>query len=238
MIEALRTLGVGIDEVPGDGEFGPDLLITPGRAARRSSIDCGLAGTVMRFLPPVAALALGPVGFDGDAVRAQARPCAPRSTPCAPSASTSATTAAARCRSPCTAPARSRAASSRSTPPPRASSCRVCCSRRPGSRDGLVLRHTGERLPSLPHIEMTIACLAAPRRRASRSPEPGVWVVAPQADRGRSTSRSSPTCRTPAPFLGAALARRRHGDDRRLAVADHAGRRRAPAHPARSSAPR
>src|SRR5438270_9007572 len=29
-------------------------------------VDCGLAGTVMRFVPPLAALADGPVRFDGD----------------------------------------------------------------------------------------------------------------------------------------------------------------------------
>ena len=29
-------------------------------------MDAGLAGTVMRFLPPVAALATGPVRVDGD----------------------------------------------------------------------------------------------------------------------------------------------------------------------------
>jgi 3-phosphoshikimate 1-carboxyvinyltransferase len=66
MIEALRSLGVLIEEVEGTGAFGPDLLVTPAELEGGSSIDCGLAGTVMRFLPPVAALALGPVSFDGD----------------------------------------------------------------------------------------------------------------------------------------------------------------------------
>jgi 3-phosphoshikimate 1-carboxyvinyltransferase len=37
------------------------------------SVDCGLAGTVMRFVPPAAALADGPVRFDGDP-RARERP--------------------------------------------------------------------------------------------------------------------------------------------------------------------
>jgi len=41
---------------------------------------------------------------------------------------------------------------------------------------GLELRHTGERLPSLPHIEMTIATLAA-RGVIVESPSPGVWRV-------------------------------------------------------------
>jgi 3-phosphoshikimate 1-carboxyvinyltransferase len=36
-------------------------------------VDCGLAGTVMRFVPPLAALAPGPVRFDGDE-RARQRP--------------------------------------------------------------------------------------------------------------------------------------------------------------------
>src|SRR5690554_4520615 len=61
MIAALRSLGVGIEEVDGDGGFGPDLVVTPGELQGGVSIDCGLAGTVMRFLPPLAALALGPV---------------------------------------------------------------------------------------------------------------------------------------------------------------------------------
>jgi 3-phosphoshikimate 1-carboxyvinyltransferase len=38
-----------------------------------ATVDCGLAGTVMRFVPPLAALADGPVRFDGDE-RARLRP--------------------------------------------------------------------------------------------------------------------------------------------------------------------
>ena len=69
MIEALRQLGATITEVPGDGDFGPDLAITPislDAAGARRDIDCGLAGTVMRFVPPVAALRRGVTLFDGD----------------------------------------------------------------------------------------------------------------------------------------------------------------------------
>src|SRR6476646_2276650 len=53
MIEALRRLGATITEVPGDGAYGPDLEISPitgGAAATDTAIDCGLAGTVMRFV--------------------------------------------------------------------------------------------------------------------------------------------------------------------------------------------
>ncbi|MHA7271997.1 3-phosphoshikimate 1-carboxyvinyltransferase [Arthrobacter sp. TMT4-20] len=68
MVEALRALGAEVTEIAGDGAFGPDLLVTPidlsvgGDAA----IDCGLAGTVMRFVPPLAALRQGTTSFDGD----------------------------------------------------------------------------------------------------------------------------------------------------------------------------
>jgi len=69
MIEALRHLGATITEVAGDGAYGPDLRITPmsaGAAAGQAAVDCGLAGTVMRFVPPVAALRRGRTLFDGD----------------------------------------------------------------------------------------------------------------------------------------------------------------------------
>ncbi|HSO92413.1 MAG TPA: 3-phosphoshikimate 1-carboxyvinyltransferase [Arthrobacter sp.] len=79
MIEALRQLGATITEVPGDGGFGPDLAITPisqDAAGDRTGIDCGLAGTVMRFVPPVAALRRGVALFDGDP-HARKRPMGP-----------------------------------------------------------------------------------------------------------------------------------------------------------------
>jgi 3-phosphoshikimate 1-carboxyvinyltransferase len=50
-------------------------LVTPGDLRGPASLDTGLAGTVMRFLPPVAALATGPVHFDGDP-HARTRPMA------------------------------------------------------------------------------------------------------------------------------------------------------------------
>jgi 3-phosphoshikimate 1-carboxyvinyltransferase len=67
MAEALRTLGVGIttheiDDATVDLEVVPHYL----RTERPTTIDVGLAGTVMRFLPPVAALAHGDLAFDGD----------------------------------------------------------------------------------------------------------------------------------------------------------------------------
>ncbi len=71
MIGALRTLGF---DITGDG---PDLMVrgalNPGPGAR---IDCGLAGTVLRFVPPLAALGNAAVVFDGDE-QARSRPITP-----------------------------------------------------------------------------------------------------------------------------------------------------------------
>src|SRR4051812_15783791 len=60
MAAGLRALGVGI---AADGD---DWLVTPGELRGPAVVDAGLAGTVLRFLPPVAALATGPVRLDGD----------------------------------------------------------------------------------------------------------------------------------------------------------------------------
>jgi len=78
MIGALRRLGVQVDEGrAADGSPVPTTLVVtpPQRLRGGTTIDVGLAGTVMRFLPPVAALADGPVAFDGDA-QARQRPMA------------------------------------------------------------------------------------------------------------------------------------------------------------------
>src|SRR3954469_18397396 len=71
MAAGLRALGVGVTD---DGS-GPDAdwLVTPGELRGPAEVDAGLAGTVLRFLPPVAALATGPVRLDGDA-RLRERP--------------------------------------------------------------------------------------------------------------------------------------------------------------------
>jgi 3-phosphoshikimate 1-carboxyvinyltransferase len=60
MAAALRNLGTRIDD------DGADWQVTPGPLRGPAEVDAGLAGTVLRFLPPVAALANGPVRLDGD----------------------------------------------------------------------------------------------------------------------------------------------------------------------------
>jgi 3-phosphoshikimate 1-carboxyvinyltransferase len=60
MAAGLRALGVQV------AEEDDDWLVTPGPLRGPATVDAGLAGTVLRFLPPVAALAHGPVTLDGD----------------------------------------------------------------------------------------------------------------------------------------------------------------------------
>ena len=60
MAGALAALGTRIDT------SGDDWHVTPARLTGGVAVDCGLAGTVTRFVPPVAALADGDVAFDGD----------------------------------------------------------------------------------------------------------------------------------------------------------------------------
>ena len=90
MIEALRQLGAGIELVPTDSPFGPDVKVIPlsfveahsaqaqsdSAQSRTVSIECGLAGTVMRFVPALAALLPGEFAFDGDP-HARQRPMGP-----------------------------------------------------------------------------------------------------------------------------------------------------------------
>ncbi len=71
MIAGLKAIGCGITQEPNG-----DLKINPGKFYGPASVDVGNAGTVMRFLPPVAALATGLIHFDGDA-RSYERPVGP-----------------------------------------------------------------------------------------------------------------------------------------------------------------
>lgn len=78
MVQGLQALGIGIVEqdavINGENEY--QLTVQPAPMSGPAKIDVGNAGTVMRFLPPLAALANGEIAFDGDA-RSYERPLAP-----------------------------------------------------------------------------------------------------------------------------------------------------------------
>jgi len=78
MVAGLRALGVGIEEknVTTNGIEELQWIITPAPLRGGVKVDVGNAGTVMRFLPPLAALATGDVAFDGDP-RSYERPLGP-----------------------------------------------------------------------------------------------------------------------------------------------------------------
>lgn len=66
MITALQNLGLGIAEQPPSADRPGSWTVTPGPLRGPVDVDCGLAGTVMRFLPPLAATGSGEMRFDGD----------------------------------------------------------------------------------------------------------------------------------------------------------------------------
>ena len=74
MVAGLRELGISIVETTVDGDVA--WKITPAKMRGPVKIDVGNAGTVMRFLPPLSALATGSVAFDGDP-RSHERPLGP-----------------------------------------------------------------------------------------------------------------------------------------------------------------
>ncbi len=202
MVAALRQFGTTIDAVPGDGEFGPDLRVTPAELVGSTTIDCGLAGTVMRFLPPVAALALGPTTFDGDA-GARRRPMA--TTISSLRALGADINDDGRGALPFTVHGTGTLAGGDVTIDASSSSQFVSGLLLAGARfrHGLHLRHSGERLPSLPHIEMTIATLAR-RGVVVQSPSVGEWVVEHGPISGTEVD-IEPDLSNAAPFLAAAL---------------------------------
>jgi 3-phosphoshikimate 1-carboxyvinyltransferase len=196
MADALRALGATIDAAPDAWR------ITPGALRGGADLHAGLAGTVMRFIPPVAALVDGPVTIDGDA-HARNRPM--RTTIDALRALGVEVDDAGRGSLPFTIHGTGHVDGGEVTIDASASSQFVSglLLAAPRFRHGLVLRHAGERLPSLPHIDMTIDTLAR-RGVTVTSPEPATWVVSPGAISGADVA-IEPDLSNAGPFLAAAL---------------------------------
>src|SRR5579859_4717169 len=76
MAGALRALGCRIEEQPGAWRVEPAGLRHPAAGGRATHVDVGNAGTVLRFVPPVAALTSSEVRFTGDE-RVSRRPVGP-----------------------------------------------------------------------------------------------------------------------------------------------------------------
>lgn len=168
MVGALRALGVPVDV---DGEKAVVGAHGPWQAG---TVDCGLAGTVMRFVPPAAALAAGPVAFDGDP-RARERPLG--------TVLDALRALGARIVGdglPFVLHATGGLRGGTVTIDASASSQFVSGLLLSGARydEGLVVRHDGKPVPSLPHIDMTVAMLRE-AGVAVDDTEPDTWRVAP-----------------------------------------------------------
>ena len=196
MINALRSLGVGVDQQPESISISPRSMNGP------TAIDVGNAGTVMRFLPPVAALAHGEISFDGDP-RSHERPLKPvivaleelgikidhggrYSLPLTIHG---------------TGEIRGGAITIDASQSSQFLSSLLLVA--PRMKEGLTVTHSGAQLPSMPHIEMTIAMLKERGVKVEHLGEK-IWRVHPGPIFGLRTL-IEPDLSNAAPFMGAAL---------------------------------
>ncbi len=197
MAAALGTLGSRIKT----GTRQAGWQVFPGALRGPATIDCGLAGTVMRFVPPVAALADGPIHFDGDP-EARSRPMGPVLTALR---ALGVEVEAAADTLPFTVRGVGRVRGGEIEVDASASSQFISGLLLAGARftDGLMLRHVGPALPSLPHIAMTVAVLRGAGVQVDDT-EPNRWQVAPGPIRAGDIT-IEPDLSNAAPFLAAAL---------------------------------
>ncbi|AKG45198.1 3-phosphoshikimate 1-carboxyvinyltransferase [Streptomyces xiamenensis] len=208
MAEALRSLGIGIEETitsssssavtgtPAAG--GESWRIIPATPQAPATVDVGNAGTVMRFLPPLATLAEGPVRFDGDP-RSHERPL--HGVIDALRVLGARIDDDGRGALPLTVHGAGSLDGGRVEVDASSSSQFISALllSAPRFNQGVEVRHTGAVLPSLPHIRMTVDML---RRAGAQvdSPESGASPTCGGSHPARcsaATWSSSPTCPTP-----------------------------------------
>lgn len=196
MARALTDLGAAVDT------SGDDWHVTPGPLTGPARIDCGLAGTVMRFVPPVAALADGPVFLDGDP-HARTRPMGEVLT--ALRGLGVVVEDQGRGALPFTVLGSGRVTGGAVTIDASASSQFISALLLAGARyeHGVDVRHTGKPVPSLPHIEMTVDQLRLHSVEVDDS-DAHRWHVLPGAIRAVDVA-IEPDLSNAAPFLAAAM---------------------------------
>jgi 3-phosphoshikimate 1-carboxyvinyltransferase len=156
MIRGLQALGIKIEII--EENQSRDIQVTPAPLFGPANIDVGNAGTVMRFLLPIAALANGLVHFDGDP-RSHERPIAPLIKALEDLGAL--IDHKGRYSLPLTingnGKLNGREVSVDTSKSSQFLSALMLVA--PKLQDGLTIRNIGSTLPSLPHIEMTIAML-------------------------------------------------------------------------------
>lgn len=197
MAAGLRAMGPHVSTVDDDR-----WVVRPRELQGPAHVDVGLAGTVMRFAPPVAGLADGPVTFDGDP-RARARPLGPLVE--------ALRSAGVRIDSapggglPLTVHGTGGVTGGEVAIDASASSQLVSGLLLAAARfdRGIVVRHVGPPVPSAPHLRMTVQMLRAAGAGVDDA-TPDVWVVEP----GRLSGRGwdiEPDLSGAVPFFAAAL---------------------------------
>ena len=156
MVKGLQSLGCKINEIKTEQGF--DYQITPHKLSGPTQIDVGNAGTVMRFLPPIASLATGLVHFDGDA-RSHERPLEPVIK--ALEQLGASIEHGNKYRLPLTINGSGEIKGGEVEVDASASSQFISALMLlgPATKNGLTIKNIGKTLPSMPHIEMTIQML-------------------------------------------------------------------------------
>jgi len=206
MIAGLKSLGVAIEEIETEDPDVPNLLVTPSQLMGPSGIDVGNAGTVMRFLPPVAAFARGLIHFDGDP-RSHERPLAPIIKALEDLGAT--INHDNRYRLPLTINGSGGVRGGKIEIDASASSQFLSALLLVGSstQEGIHITHIGDHLPSMPHIEMSISMVREFGGEITHGRDEAGnpwWFVAPGELKGREY-QIEPDLSNAAPFLGAAM---------------------------------
>jgi len=197
MADGLRALGVAVDTTADEV-----WTVEPGPLRGPARIDVGLAGTIMRFAPPVAALADGTVTFDGDP-HARNRPLRPVvealrvlgvDIDASPTGGL-----------PLVVRGTGLVTGGEAVIDASGSSQFVSglLLSAPRFAKGLVLRHEGPPVPSAPHLRMTTHMLRAAGASVDES-VPDVWSVEPGGLTGH-TWDIEPDLSGAAPFFAAAM---------------------------------
>ena len=199
MVKGLQSLGCKIEQIKTDQGF--DYQVIPGKLTGPAQIDVGNAGTVMRFLPPIAALATGLIYFDGDE-RSHQRPIAPVLT--ALEQLGVSVEHNNKYKLPITINGDGKIKGGTVEIDASASSQFVSALLlvAPATQEGITIKNIGPSLPSAPHIEMTIQMLekfGATVQRTSSS-----WSVTPCQLIGQDLV-IEPDLSNAAPFMAAAM---------------------------------
>ena len=199
MVKGLQSLGCKIDEIKTDQGF--DYQITPQKLSGPTQIDVGNAGTVMRFLPPIASLATGLVHFDGDA-RSHERPLEPVIK--ALEQLGASIEHGNKFRLPLTINGSGEIKGGEVEVDASASSQFISALMLlgPATKNGLTIRNIGKSLPSMPHIEMTIQMLR--QFGATVEVSENSWTVI-SGDLLGQDLKIEPDLSNAAPFMAAAM---------------------------------